>query len=448
MKYEEFLESKIKEHVSSGFDVELEDLNSNLKEWQKYVIRWSLRKGKSAQFLFTGAGKTFMQLEWAKQVHCRKFKPVLLLAPLAVSEQTLKESKKFNIGCEVKIVSDPSQLINGVNITNYEKLHKFDCSIFEGVVLDESSILKSFEGKFRNTIIENFKDTPYKLAATATPSPNDYMELGNHAEFLDVCSRTEMMSMYFVNDTSNTSNWRLKGHAKNNFWRWVSSWGVMIQHPQDLGFEEEGYDLPELKIETIKVPWDSKQCITLTDQRKVRKESIEARLQKLKEVVGDSEDPWLVWVDRNDESTTIHKNTEFEEVTGSMKPEIKTKKLMGFSDGEITKFVSKPKLSGFGLNWQHCNKMVFFGISHSFEAFYQAVRRCYRFGQTKPVTVYIILTDKEDSILESILRKQEQFEDMCSEMVSNMKDRIKEDIFDEEPVKRSYEPTHEFVLGF
>ena len=429
MDYKSFLEKKTIVSKDTGFTVNRKDLNNNLFEYQKDIVIWALKKGKSAIFADCGLGKSLMQLEWAEKVHEETNGSILILAPLAVTEQTYREGIKFGINS--KVVECQEDVINGINITNYEKLDKFDTSVFNGIVLDESSILKSFTGKVRNQIIDNFKNTPYKLACTATPAPNDYMELGNHSEFLGVMTRSEMLAMYFVHDGGNTSKWRLKGHATDVFWQWMSSWAVVITNPRDLDYEVEGYDLPKLNIHEIIVDGDEPivETLTLTQRRQARKESLEDRCKAASELVNNSDENWLVWCNLNDESKLLHELiNDSVEVKGSDKAKHKTDSSISFANGDIKCLVSKPLIFGMGLNFQSCHNMIFVGLSDSYEQYYQAVRRCWRFGQEHEVNVYIVISAKEGCVKENIERKQEDANTMQQEMLKHTKEITKENI--------------------
>lgn len=429
MDYKSFLEKKTIVSKDTGFTVNRKDLNNNLFEYQKDIVIWALKKGKSAIFADCGLGKSLMQLEWAEKVHEETNGSILILAPLAVTEQTYREGIKFGINS--KVVECQEDVINGINITNYEKLDKFDTSVFNGIVLDESSILKSFTGKVRNQIIDNFKNTPYKLACTATPAPNDYMELGNHSEFLGVMTRSEMLAMYFVHDGGNTSKWRLKGHATDVFWQWMSSWAVVITNPRDLDYEVEGYDLPKLNIHEIIVDGDKPivETLTLTQRRQARKESLEERCKAAADLVNNSNENWLVWCNLNDESKLLHELiNESVEVKGSDKAKHKTDSSISFANGDIKCLVSKPLIFGMGLNFQSCHNMIFVGLSDSYEQYYQAVRRCWRFGQEHEVNVYIVISAKEGCVKENIERKQEDANTMQQEMLKHTKEITKENI--------------------
>ncbi|MGN9145308.1 helicase-related protein [Clostridium sp. HCP1S3_A12] len=429
MDYKSFLEKKTIVSKDTGFTVNRKDLNNNLFEYQKDIVIWALKKGKSAIFADCGLGKSLMQLEWAEKVHEETNGSILILAPLAVTEQTYREGIKFGINS--KVVECQEDVINGINITNYEKLDKFDTSVFNGIVLDESSILKSFTGKVRNQIIDNFKNTPYKLACTATPAPNDYMELGNHSEFLGVMTRSEMLAMYFVHDGGNTSKWRLKGHATDVFWQWMSSWAVVITNPRDLDYEVEGYDLPKLNIHEIIVDGDKPivETLTLTQRRQARKESLEERCKAAADLVNNSNENWLVWCNLNDESKLLHELiNDSVEVKGSDKAKHKTDSSISFANGDIKCLVSKPLIFGMGLNFQSCHNMIFVGLSDSYEQYYQAVRRCWRFGQEHEVNVYIVISAKEGCVKENIERKQEEANTMQQEMLKHTKEITKENI--------------------
>lgn len=310
MEYSEYLKEKLISIKPSGFKVELDSLNSMLFDWQKILVRWALYKGRSALFEDCGLGKTPQQLEWANQVHKHTGGNIIIFAPLAVSQQTVREGQKF--GIEVNICKSQSDVKSGINITNYERLEKFDPNKFIGIVLDESSIIKNFTGKFRNKIIEAYARTPYKLACSATPSPNDYTELGNTAEFLGVMSRSEMLSMFFINDTGDTTaSWRLKGHvADNKFWEWLSQWSIMIQKPSDIGFGDDGFILPELVIHEHVIPaekngWFVEPALGLSEIRKSMRETLEERCSTVADIVNSSRDVWAVWCNLNDESKCL-----------------------------------------------------------------------------------------------------------------------------------------------
>lgn len=429
MNYDDFLKQKDYVLESSGFDVDKNTLNPMLYEFQKDIVRWALKKGKACIFAECGLGKTPMQLSWAHQVNIHTGGKILLLTPLAVAEQTKREADKF--GYTAKVVENQEECIDGINITNYEKLDKFVAKEFVGVVLDESSILKSFTGKVRTALIENFTQTPYKLCCSATAAPNDYMEFGNHSEFCGVMTRSEMLSMFFVHDGGETSKWRLKGHAQDIFWQWLSSFCVVLENPIDLGYVQNGYDLPELNIHEIIV--DGEETITetlsLTERRNARKDSLELRCAKAAELVNNSDEQWLVWCDLNAESDKLASIiNESKNVQGSDKDKYKAQTMIDFQDGKLKCLVSKPSIAGMGLNFQTCHNMIFTGLSDSFEQYYQAVRRCWRFGQEHEVNVYIIISAKEGCVKENIERKERDFKYMQRQMIELTKDIQKKEL--------------------
>ena len=399
LKYDDFINSKSKTFENMGIDVDRNSLNSNMFEFQKDIVRWALKKGRAAIFAECGLGKTLMQLSWADEIRKHTGGKILILAPLAVAPQTKDEGEKF--GIPVNICESQDDVIDGINITNYEKIDKFTGNSFQAVVLDESSILKSFTSSTRNKLIDNFSKVPFRLACTATPAPNDHMELGNHSEFLGVMTRAEMLSMYFVHDGGNTAKWRLKGHAEDVFWNWMASWAVFIDNPKNLGYDADGYDLPELKINEIIVDGDevTSETLTLTQRRQARKDSMELRCKAAADLVNSSDEQWLVWCDLNDESAMLKSLIDNAvEIRGSDKASHKTGSMLNFSDELIKCLVTKPSIAGFGMNWQQCNNMIFVGLSDSYEKYYQAVRRCYRFGQKNEVNVYIIISAKEGAV--------------------------------------------------
>jgi len=431
--YEEFLESK--EIVNIGYGFEPIDLNQNLYDFQRDITTWGCRKGRIAMFEGCGLGKTIQQLSWADQV-CKHTKgDVLILAPLAVSKQTKLEGRKF--GIKINICSDNDNIKPGINITNYEKLHRFDPSLFAGVVADESGIMKSFTGKIKKDMCDMWMNTPYRLSCTATPSPNDFEELGNQAEFLGVCTRSEMLSMFFINDTADTGTWRLKKHAEDKFWKWLGSWAIMIQKPGDLGYNNGGFDLPELIYHDHMIKGTRSkgggffvtEAKTMSERRDARRESINERCQIAADLVNNSNENWLVWCDLNAESEMLADLiNDSVQVTGSDTDEHKENNMLGFSSNKIKALVTKPKIAGWGMNWQNCSNMVFVGLSDSFEAMYQAIRRCYRFGQTKDVNVHVITHEAEGNVVRNIKRKEKQFDLMNKRMTENLVDISKQEI--------------------
>jgi len=429
LEYERFIENKNFVLESKGFDIEKTDINEKLFDFQKDIVRWALAKGRAAIFADCGLGKTAMQLEWANKIYAYTGGNVLILAPLAVTNQTKLEGEKFNI--IVNVCENQDDVKPGINITNYEKLDKFVSSQFVGIVLDESSILKSFTGKIRNQIIDFFSKTSYKLACTATPAPNDFMELGNHSEFLGIMSRNEMLSMYFVHDGGETSKWRLKKHAEGLFWEWMASWSVFIDNPANLGYEMQNYILPKLNIHEIVVDADepSTESLTLTERRKARKESLQLRCQVAANLVNSNDDQWLVWCDLNDESQMLWELCEDSfQIKGSDKACYKSQTMMEFSNDYIKCLITKPSIAGFGMNWQQCHNIIFVGLSDSYEAYYQAVRRCWRFGQNEDVNVYIIISSKEGCVKENIERKQSDALKMQKAMIELTKEITKKEL--------------------
>lgn len=426
---------------SSGFDINKSELNPMLYEFQKDIVRWALKKGKACIFADCGLGKTPMQLSWAYHVHKHTGGKILILAPLAVADQTKREADKF--GYVAKVVEKQEDCISGINITNYEKLDRFIANEFAGIVLDESSILKSYSGKVRTEIIQNFHEVPYKLACTATPAPNDYMELGNHSEFCGVMTRAEMLSMFFVHDGGETSKWRLKGHAEDVFWQWLATFSVFVDNPNNIGYDIDGYNLPPINIQEIIVDGDTPttETLTLTERRQARKDSLRLRCEQAAQLVNNSDEQWLVWCDLNEEGNTLEKLIDkSKNVQGSDTNQYKSDTMLEFSEGNLKCLISKPRLCGFGMNWQNCHNMIFTGLSDSYEQFYQALRRCWRFGQEKSVNVYIIISAKEGCVKENIERKQTDFLKMQSEMTELTKEITKNELWSTCRISTLYEP--------
>lgn len=430
MEYKEFLESKVITHADSGFDVNRETVHDMLFDFQKDIVLWACRKGKSSIFADCGLGKTLMQLEWARFVYLETAGDVLIVAPLAVSLQTVQEGKKINIA--VNVARNQEQIKPGINITNYEMLSHFNCRHFQGVVLDESSILKSYSGKIKQEIIESFKNTPYKLCCTATPSPNDYDEIGNHAEFLNIMSRLEMLSMFFSHNGADTSKWAIKGHAIKDFWKWVSSWAVSISKPSDFGYEDNGFALPELKIVNELIPVNLYEsagdmlfrmpALSATDYHKEKRLTIGGRAAKCAEIVNNNPgETFMIWCDTNYEADELVKVLPSAvEVRGDDKMETKERVALEFANGNIPLLISKPSIFGFGMNFQKCHNVIFCGLSYSYESFYQATRRFWRFGQQKPVNVYIVIGDTEKNILDVVQEKESRYMELKENMQAAM----------------------------
>jgi len=421
MEYKEFLESKIKNHVFSGFDIDESQLNLSMFPFQKFIVKRALKSGKYAIFADCGLGKTLMQLEWANQVNRKINKPVLILAPLAVAGQTIKEGLKFHVDvCRY----DGSQ--SPIQISNYEQLENIDTSIFGGIVLDESSILKNFEGATKKLILDLFSKTPYKLACTATPSPNDPMELGNHSEFLDVMSRNEMLAMYFVHDGGETAKWRLKGHAVKMFYQFIGTWAIMLNKPQDIGFVMDGYNLPSLNLIENQIVTDKRDngrlfndaIISATNFNQELRLTRKQRLDEVVRIVNSKPDEnFIIWIKQNEEGEMLKKLLpDAIEVKGSDSNEWKEKHLLGFANNEFRILISKTKIASFGMNYQNCRNQIFASLDFSFEGLYQAIRRSYRFGQSNEVNIYLITTDTMANVKQSIDQKQKQFEIMQNEM--------------------------------
>lgn len=452
MNYADFIQSKQLEHIDAGFDPDHRLMPGEIKEFQRDSVAWACRRGRAAIFADTGLGKTLMQLTWASLVADKTGLPVLVLAPLCVAQQTVREGAKFGIGAEY--MRSPVLSRQSVHVANYEMLKNFDPSVYGGIVLDESSILKGMDGKLRKSITEFARTIPYRLSCTATPSPNDFMELGTQSEFLGILSQVEMLATYFIHDGADTSKWRLKGHARRKFWEWLSTWAVVVRNPADLGYESAGYDLPPLRLHEHIVETDPGDELFVTvaqglqERNQARRESVAERCKKAAEIMR-AWDCGIAWCNLNDESQLIAELSESVEITGSMSPDDKERAIIGFTDGEHQQIVTKPKIAGFGLNWQHCNKMAFVGLSDSFEAFYQAVRRCWRFGQTQSVDVHIIISDREGSVLENIKRKQEQHDQMSREMCGIMRDYTVAEIRGATLEKADYKPEEKLTIpGF
>lgn len=428
-KYAEFIAAKAIVSQSRGL-TDIPYLHEKMFPHQVDVTSWALRLGKAAAFLGTGLGKTLIELEWARIISAHTNDPVLILAPLAVARQSVREANKF--GIDARYCHDQSDVTSWVNITNYERLEKFDIERFPGIVLDESSILKSFDGKTRTMLIESFRDTPYRLAATATPAPNDYMELGNHSEFLGVMTATEMLSTFFVHDGGETQKWRLKGHARKEFWEWVCSWAVSINKPSDIGHSDEGFILPPLiyheHILEVETPSEgmlfAMPATSLSERLGARRSSVDERVQTAIDIVlAEPDETWLLWSNLNDESEAVANGLpQCVEVTGSDSDEHKVDTAVAFCNDEIPYLSTKARMWGYGMNLQNCSHQVFVGVNDSWEQFYQAVRRSWRFGQTRPVHVHIIAASTEGNVLENLKRKEKEATHMAEEMVESMQD--------------------------
>lgn len=424
--YAEFIERKNRRDPESGFAPP--ELSDALYPFQRDLTEWALRRGRAAIFADCGLGKTPIQLEWAQRVYEQADGDVLIVAPLAVSTQTVREGAKFDV--PVTACRERADVQSGVNITNYERVERFMDLPWAGIVLDESSILKAFDGKTREALIQWGRRFPYRLCCTATPSPNDYQELGGHAAFLNVLSHKQMLAEFFVNDGISAGSWRLKGHAREEYWRWVATWARALRTPSDLGYDDERFVLPPLEVETIAVDADAVSgdrlfavpVSTLAERRQARRESIPQRVAIAAALVNESAEPWVVWCDLNAESEALSRTIpDAVEVRGSDDPDVKEARLIAFSEGRSRVIVTKPSIAGWGLNWQHCANVLFVGLSDSYEQYYQAVRRCWRFGQTYSVRVVIVASNREQAVLENVRRKERQAMAMFEEIVEAMR---------------------------
>lgn len=422
--YSTFLASKQAIATPSGFVAD--SISPQLFEFQREITRWALERGRAAVFADCGLGKTPIQLEWANQVAHQSKRPVLILAPLAVAQQTVREGKKFGIPVHYCRSQDLSQ--GGVNVTNYEMLARFSPEYWGGIVLDESSILKSYSGSTRQEITQFASAVDYRLACTATPAPNDLIEIINHAEFLGAMGGKEIIALFFTQDGNTTHKWRLKGHAKKDFWKWLASWAVAIRKPSDLGFPDSDFVLPELimhrsevsssPLEGMLFPVDAQ---TLDERRQARRDSIKDRVAAVADLVNGSGEQWLIWCDLNAESDALRRAIpDSVEVKGSDSIETKETVPVSFTNGEVRVLISKPSIFGFGLNFQHCNHVAFVGLSDSYEQFYQAIRRCWRFGQKKPVQCHVITAEAEGAVVTNIKRKEKEATAMMDSIVKEM----------------------------
>lgn len=429
MNYESFLESKLPVLPPCGLSASETDINPMLFPFQRDIVEWALARGRAAIFTATGTGKTLMQVEWARNIRKHTGGDVLILAPLAVAQQTCREAMK--IGVAVTHCRKASDIQPGINITNYEQLEKFRGHQWAGLVLDESSILKSFAGKIRKQITDFSESINYRLACTATPAPNDLIEIINHAEFLGVMSGKEIIALYFKQDGNTTHAWRLKRHAVREFYRWLASWAVALRRPSDLGYSDDGFDREPVNWEHITVelseaPSDRLfhvEASTMGERLQARRDSIQDRVKAASTLVNNStpELSWVVWCNLNEESKALTRAIEGAvEITGSESPESKERKLIGFSTGAIKRLVTKPSIAGYGLNWQHCFNTVYVGLSDSFEDLHQSISRFDRYGQTHQVNAYVVTAETEGNVVANIARKRRLFEEMMDGLVSEM----------------------------
>jgi hypothetical protein len=417
-RYKAFLNRKALSHPATGFKAK--KVHDDLFSFQKFTVRRALELGRSGAYLDCGLGKTFVQLEFASQVAKREKKPVLVLTPLAVSMQTVAEAERWGYKASFSRRQD---MTTPIQVTNYANIHHFDPAMYAGIVADESGCLKG-DGPLRKSVQSLADQIPYRLSCTATPAPNDYMELGNQSEFVGNLSSAEMLATYFCHDGGETSKWRLKGHARKDFWRWVASWSVFAAKPSDLGFSDEGYRLPPLEYHQhiVGEGYDAGllfdvEAESLQERRNARRDSIEDRCAKAAQLVNGSGEPWVVWCNLNDESAMLAKMIDGAvEVQGSHSDEHKEDAMVGFASGRYRHIVTKPSIAGWGMNWQHCASQAFVGLSDSWEQLYQAVRRSWRFGQTRSVNIHIITSMAEGAVVRNIQRKDDQARVMSEEL--------------------------------
>jgi len=446
VNYNDFLAAKFRAHTPSGFDYS--DRGIQMFPHQRDLVQWAIRRGRSAIFADTGLGKTRMQLAWADAVVRHTGGSVLILAPLAVGEQTVEEAA--SVGIAAKHCREARDLGTGINITNYDRIHKFDARGFAGVVLDESSVIKHHDAKTFRLLTDSFAATPYKLCATATPAPNDWTELGTHAEFLGIRSRTEMLAEFFTHDGGETQVWRLKGHARRAFWQWVASWGAVIRTPSDLGYDDGGYRLPPLSVTEHHVEHEvapaegqlfAAEAQTLMERRSARRDSMDARVAACAAMVNADVEPWIVWCDLNAEGdalrAAIHGAVE---IRGADDIDTKERRLSDFAHGRVRVLITKPSIAGWGLNWQHCARVAFVGVTDSFEAYYQAVRRCWRFGQSRPVEVHLFVSESEGAVLANLQRKERDAAEMGRALAAETGDAVRASVRGASRETNAYQP--------
>jgi hypothetical protein len=432
-EYDQFIATKLSSSIPTGLPAPF-DLPESLFPLQVDLVTWALKRGRAAIFADTGLGKSRMQVAWADIVHNMTGLDVMILAPLAVAQQTIAEGAA--IGVKITRCREPQDVQPGINITNYDRIHKFDCNRFGAVVLDESSCIKHHTAKTLSLLMGLFAHAPFKLCATATPAPNDWTELGTHAEFLGVCTRAEMLAEYFVHDGGETQTWRLKGHAQHIFWRWVASWGAMVRKPSDLGYDDAMYALPPLNVIDNIVDTDEAkiadngmlfalEASTMSERREAKKASLENRVRQCAEFVNASTEPHVIWCELNAEADALKLAIpDAVEIRGPDDADLKEKRLMAFASGEIRVLITKMSITGFGLNWQHCNETSFVGVSDSYESYYQAVRRFWRFGQKRPVTVRRYASQLESAVMKNIERKHRDAVAMGESLAAETRDAV------------------------
>lgn len=449
MSYGDFLSRKLATNMPTGITSH-GPLPASLFDHQTALTQWALRRGRAAIFADTGLGKSRMQIAWADAVHRETGSDVLILAPLAVAAQTVREATE--IGVAMNLARDGADIVPGLNITNYDRLHRFDPKRFGAVVLDESSCIKHHDAKTLKTLLEAFDRTPFKLCATATPAPNDWTELGTHAEFLGICSQQEMLAEYFVHDGGDTQSWRLKGHARALFWKWVSTWGAMVRKPSDLGYDDARYTLPPLTVHEHLVKADHSQAqdagmlfvleaSSLTERRDAKRATISARTQACADIVNADREPWVVWCALNAEGDALRAAIpDAVEIRGSDDPDVKEQRLIDFAAGKFRVLISKPSICGFGLNWQHAARMAFVGVTDSWESYYQAVRRCWRFGQQRPVHVHIFASELEGAVVANLKRKESDAAEMAASLSAETCEAVRASVLGASRESNPYEP--------
>lgn len=435
MDYDSFITRKLSLVPPTGISGDL-TLPADMKEHQVALTRWGLRRGRAAIFADTGLGKMRMELAWADAVRKHTGMPVMIHTPLAVAQQLAAEARI--IGIEATVCREAADLTDGINITNYDRLHKFDTSVFGGVVLDESGCIKHHNTRTFLDLTEAYRTTPFKLPASATPAPNDWTELGTHAEFLGICTRAEMLAEYFVHDGAETQVWRLKKHARSIFWKWVATWGAMVRRPSDLGFSDDGYILPPLEMFQHEIDFEivndgqlfATEAQTLSERRHARKLSTVERVHACAaQVNSEPNEPWVVWCDLNAEGDALTAAIDGAvQVAGSDDIDTKERRLMDFAAGRSRVLVSKPSICGWGLNWQHSARMAFVGVTDSYESFYQAVRREWRFGQVRPVKVHVFASKAEGAVVANIRRKELDGAVMAEQLSAETRDAVMREV--------------------
>lgn len=431
MSYSEFITRKLSIVPPTGISQSVE-LRGGLFPHQDALTQWAIKRGCAAIFADTGLGKMRMELAWADAVHRHTGGDIMIHTPLAVAQQIAAEARKM--GIQATVCREQSDLRPGINITNYDRLHKFDTERFVGVVLDESGCIKHHDTKTFKALTDAYRRTQFKLPASATPAPNDWTELGTHAEFLGICTRQEMLAEFFTHDGGDTSVWRLKGHARHVFWKWVASWGAMIRRPSDLGFDDGAYNLPHLHVHEHTVSYEmplngmlfSTEAQSLSERREARRASMADRVAECAALVNsEPNEPWVVWCDLNAEGDALERAIDGAvQISGSDDTDSKERRLMDFAEGRSRVLVSKPSICGWGLNWQHAARMAFVGVTDSYEAYYQAVRRCWRFGQTRDVHVHVFASKAEGAVVANLTRKEREAGQMAESLSAETRDAV------------------------